>query len=336
VEDRIAPRAGERTNEFSPDAASASAISGDGGVPRHMLVVSHTGRQDSLDAAVQACHTLVAHGVTPVLKEDEYDDIVAQAPELAASAVLIQSVALTALELVIVLGGDGTILRAAEMVRGSSAPLLGVNLGHVGFLAESERDNLDNTIKRALARDYEVEERMTLAVRVKVAGEVVYDTWALNEATVEKASRERMLEVVIEVDGRPLSSFGCDGVVMSTPTGSTAYAFSAGGPVVWPSLDAMLLVPLSPHALFARPLVVGPDSVFAVEVLARTQGTGVLWCDGRRTHDLAPGARVVVRRSKVPVRLARLHHGPFTDRLVGKFNLPTSGWRGPAADGAQP
>jgi len=168
-----------------------------------------------------------------------------------------------------------------------------------------------------------------------VDSEVVYETWALNEATVEKASRERMLEVVIEVDGRPLSSFGCDGVVMSTPTGSTAYAFSAGGPIVWPSLDAMLLVPLSPHALFGRPLVVGPESVFAVEVLQRTQGTGVLWCDGRRSTDLPPGARVIVRRSPVPVRLARLHQGPFTDRLVGKFNLPTNGWRGPAdGDGA--
>ena len=147
-----------------------------------------------------------------------------------------------------------------------------MNLGHVGFLAESEREDLATTVERALARDYLVEERMTLSVRVKVNAEVVFETWALNEATVEKASRERMLEVVIEVDGRPLSSFGCDGVVMSTPTGSTAYSFSAGGPVVWPSLDAMLLVPLSAHALFARPLVVGPDSTFAVEVLDRAQG----------------------------------------------------------------
>jgi NAD+ kinase len=138
-----------------------------------------------------------------------------------------------------------------------------------------------------------------------------------------------MLEVVIEVDGRPLSSFGCDGLVMSTPTGSTAYSFSGGGPIVWPSLEVMLLVPLSAHALFARPLVVGPDSVFAVEVLDRTQGTGVLWCDGRRTWDLPRGARVIVRRSPLPVRLARLHLGPFTDRLVRKFNLPVSGWRGP-------
>ena len=167
---------------------------------------------------------------------------------------------------------------------------------------------------------------------MKVDSEVVYETWALNEATVEKASRERMLEVVIEVDGRPLSSFGCDGVVMSTPTGSTAYAFSAGGPVVWPSLDALLLVPLSAHALFARPLVVGPDSALAVEVLGRNMGTGVLWCDGRRAYDLPRGARVVVRRSPVPVRLARLSQGPFTDRLVKKFNLPVNGWRGPASE----
>lgn len=296
---------------------------------RHILVVAHTGRRASLASAMVVCRQLLDAGVVPVMDEFEHDDLVADAPGLAGIAVLGRQVELDELELVIVLGGDGTILRAAELVRGTSVPVLGVNLGHVGFLAESERDDLAATVQRALARDYLVEERMTLSVRVKVDDEVVYETWALNEATVEKASRERMLEVVIEVDGRPLSSFGCDGIVMSTPTGSTAYAFSAGGPIVWPSVDAMLLVPLSPHALFARPLVVGPESVFAVEVLDRTQGTGVLWCDGRRTHDLARGARVIVRRSPVPVRLARLHQGPFTDRLVRKFTLPTTGWRGP-------
>jgi NAD+ kinase len=298
--------------------------------PRHILVVAHTGRQDSLEAASTVCEQLIAAGAVPVLAAEERADLLAACPQLNGStAILGENVQATDLELVIVLGGDGTILRAAEIVRGCSAPLLGINLGHVGFLAESERDDLGEAVRRALLRDYLVEERMTLSVRVKVDHEVVYETWALNEATVEKASRQRMIEVIIEVDGRPLSAFGCDGVVLSTPTGSTAYSFSAGGPIVWPSLDALLLVPLSAHALFARPLVVGPDSSLAVEILARGDSTAVLCADGRRVHDLPPGARVVVRRSPVPVRLARLHSGPFTDRLVNKFNLPITGWRGP-------
>lgn len=295
---------------------------------RSILVVAHTGRAESLSAAVDVVHLLSAAGVTPVVDAESLDDL-REASGAGDLRVLGSDVEVGEIELVIVLGGDGTILRAAELARGGSAPLLGINLGHVGFLAESERDDLASAVGRALERDYLVEERMTLAVRVKLGSEVIYETWALNEATVEKASRERMLEVVIEVDGRPLSSFGCDGVVMSTPTGSTAYAFSAGGPIVWPSLDALLLVPLSAHALFARPLVVGPNSSLAVEVLDRTQGVGVLWCDGRRAVDLPRGARVVARRSPTPVRLARLHPGPFTDRLVNKFALPVHGWRGP-------
>ncbi len=298
---------------------------------RHFLVVSHTGREETLEAAVAVCRRLIADNVVPVIPEADRADVLAHDPDLKVR-ILGDGVSLAELELVIVLGGDGTILRAAEIARESSAPLLGINLGHVGFLAEAEREGLEESLRRALDRDYVIEERMTLGVRVKVDTEVVYETWALNEATVEKASRERMLEVVIEVDGRPLSSFGCDGVVMSTPTGSTAYSFSAGGPIVWPSLDALLLVPLSAHALFARPIVVGPDSVFADEVLDRTQGTGVLWCDGRRTSDLPRGARVIVRKSPNPVRVARLHQGPFTDRLVQKFNLPVTGWRGPIDD----
>ena len=299
---------------------------------RHILVVAHTGRAESLEAALEVCRKLVADGLVPVLPDDGHAQIVEAAPDLAGAAILDVDVQKNELELVIVLGGDGTILRAAELARGCSAPLLGVNLGHVGFLAESEREELGETVIRALAQDYLVEERMTLSVRVKLDGEVIYETWALNEASVEKANRERMLEVVIEVDGRPLSSFGCDGVVMSTPTGSTAYSFSAGGPVVWPSLDAMLLVPISAHALFSRPLVVGPESALAVEILERTPGGAVLWCDGRRTFELPPRARVVVRRSPVPVLLARLQQAPFTDRLVNKFALPVSGWRGPGGE----
>ena len=154
-----------------------------------------------------------------------------------------------------------------------------------------------------------------------------------------------MLDLVIEVDGRPLSRWGCDGVVFATPTGSTAYAFSAGGPVVWPEVEALLLVPISAHALFARPMVVSPRSVLAAEVIGATPGPRrdfsrrVLWCDGRRRVELDPGARVEVRRGSEPVLLARLRGAgavgegaeigaPFTDRLVAKFGLPVAGWRG--------
>ncbi len=300
---------------------------------RHLLVVAHTGRPDSLKAGIEVCRQLLADGITPVLSADDHTALLEAAPDLSAR-LLGADVAQHDLELVIVLGGDGTILRAAELARGCDAPLLGVNLGHIGFLAEAEREDLRATVERALAREYVVEERMTVSVRVKLDSEVVYETWALNEASVEKASRERSLEVAIEVDARPISTFGCDGVVMSTPTGSTAYSFSAGGPVVWPEVDALLMVPLSAHALFARPLVVGPDSALAVELLRRTPSTGVLWCDGRRTFDLPSGARVVVRRSPVPVRLARLSPRPFAERLVKKFALPVAGWRGPGSEAA--
>lgn len=296
---------------------------------RPILVVAHTGRSDSLAAAVHVCAQLEAGGAAPVFTADNRHDLLAHDASLADTAVLGEDVGVDDLVLAIVLGGDGTILRAAELVREAQTPLLGVNLGHVGFLAESERDDLTDTVRRALAGDYDVEERMTLQAHVIHEGEVIHSSWALNEASVEKASRERMLEVVVEVDGRPLSAFGCDGVVMSTPTGSTAYSFSAGGPVVWPDLEALLLVPLSAHALFARPIVTLPTSLLAVEVQGRTNVWGVLWCDGRRPFDVPPGARVEVARSPLPVRLARLHRAPFTDRLVGKFDLSVSGWRGP-------
>jgi NAD+ kinase len=290
-----------------------------------VLVLAHTGRPEAVAAAEDLLELLRRAGLRPTMLASELAELDA-AGEVGTVG---PDDAVDGAELVIVLGGDGTILRAAELVRDHPVPLLGVNLGHVGFLAESERDDLAETVERVASRRYTVEERMTLDVTVTVAGQVVATTWALNEATVEKASRERMLELVTEVDGRPVSTTGCDGVVMATPTGSTAYAFSAGGPVVWPEVDALLMVPLSAHALFARPLVVAPTSLLAVEVLRRTAGGGVLWCDGRRTVDLPPGARIEVRRGTVPVRLARLSTGPFTDRLVAKFELPVAGWRGP-------
>jgi NAD+ kinase len=230
-------------------------------------------------------------------------------------------------ELAVVFGGDGTILRAAEMCRGSGTPILGINLGHVGFLAEADVEDVHEVVRRVTARSWTVEERLTIDVQVTVGGDVVAQTWALNEASVEKASRERMVDLVVEIDARPVSRWGGDGVVCATPTGSTAYNFSAGGPVVWPEVHALLMVPISAHALFARPLVVSPDSTLAIEVVG-AQSSAVLWCDGRRSVDLPFGARVEVVRGHEPVRLARLHEAPFADRLVRKFDLPVQGWRG--------
>lgn len=300
---------------------------------RNILVVAHTRREDAVNACLETVEQLLAAGLTPVMTPEqlvELDEFLGtRNPLFAKARELGVEVPEQELELVMVLGGDGTILKAAEIVRETATPLMGINLGHVGFLAESEREGLSHAVSRVVDKDYLVKDRLTLDVKVLVAGKEVYRTWALNEATVEKSAAERMLEVVVEIDSRPLSSFGCDGVIMATPTGSTAYAFSAGGPVVWPSVEAILMVPLSAHALFARPLVISPRSLLAVEVLDRSAGTGVLWCDGRRTTDLPVGARVEVSRSSKSVRLARLRQGPFTNRLVKKFSLPVAGWRGP-------
>jgi NAD+ kinase len=290
---------------------------------RSVLIIVHTGRPEAVRSAQLVIERLTDAGISVRVLEDEAEEIGCTGLQVMPRT----EAAAEDAEMVMVLGGDGSLLRAAELARIPGTPLLGVNLGHVGFLAEAEWDDLAATVDRVVARRYDVEERMTIDVSVRRNGTVTATTWALNEATVEKAERERMLEVVAEIDGRPLSRWGCDGVVCATPTGSTAYAFSAGGPVVWPEVEAMLVVPISAHALFARPMVVSPRSVVAIEVLQDTP-RAVLWCDGRRTVDLPPGARVEVRRGAAPVRFARLHLTPFTDRLVTKFGLPVNGWRG--------
>jgi NAD+ kinase len=292
---------------------------------RRVLVVTHPGRADAAAVASDFCAQVTKAGMRVRLLEGEAEalDSWPGEPEVMAGAN-----AAAGCELIVVFGGDGTILRGAELARPTATPLLGVNLGHVGFLAEAEVDNMAFTVDRVVNRTYDVEERLTIEVEVFVDGESVARDWALNEASVEKAARERMLELVIEVDHRPLSRFGCDGVVCATPTGSTAYNFSAGGPIVWPQVSALLMVPISAHALFARPLVVSPESVLAIEVASAGAAHGVLWCDGRRMVQLERGARVEVRHGESPVRLARLHRAPFTDRLVRKFELPVTGWRG--------
>ncbi|MER5623002.1 NAD kinase [Streptosporangium amethystogenes] len=293
---------------------------------RVVLVTAHTGRPAAVDSARMVIQRFLDAGLTVRVLSAEADEIACAGADVVPAG----SAAVDDAEMMIVLGGDGSLLRAAEFARPAGVPLLGVNLGHVGFLAEAEVENLAVAVDSVVEGRYDVEERMTIEVTARLNGKLLADSWALNEATVEKS--ERMLEVVAEIDGRPLSRWGCDGVICATPTGSTAYAFSAGGPVVWPEVEALLLVPISAHALFSRPLVVSPRSRLALEVQTETAGA-VLWCDGRRRFDLPAGARVELRRAELPVRLARLHGledtgAPFTDRLVAKFDLPVQGWRG--------
>ncbi len=302
--------------------------------PRRVLLVGHTGRKDIGDLAVEFCRSLSRHGVLVRLPRADAEHLGID-PLDYDPALELSDAATDAgrdCELAVVLGGDGTILRAAELTHESATPLLGVNLGHVGFLAEAEPEDAEHTIDAIVHRRYAVEDRLTVEVTVHRDQELVARTFALNEASVEKAARQRMIDVMVGIDGHPLSRWGCDGVVCATPTGSTAYNFSAGGPIVWPTVDALLMVPLSAHALFARPMVVAPDSVLVIELMDRESATAVLWCDGRRTVELPPGARIEVRRGSTPVRLARLDPAPFTDRLVAKFGLPVQGWRRGTAD----
>ena len=300
---------------------------------REILLVPHFYRPDNISSAARAAHLLQEAGIRvrlldqgepgaeqPVDKDPVLNQLerVKPGPDAAAGC-----------ELVLVLGGDGTFLRAAGVARDQNLPVLGINLGHVGFLAEGEAESLETAIGQVVERNYTVEDRMTIDVQVRSAeGEEVGRGWALNELSVENIDRTRVLDAVLEIDFRPVSAFGCDGVLVSTPTGSTAYAFSAGGPVMWPALDAILVVPNNAHALFAKPLVVSPRSTVAIETEADSSAA-VAVMDGFRRIDMPAGSRVEVIRGSRPVRWVKLDRKPFTDRLVRKFQLPVSGWRGP-------
>ncbi|HEX2774777.1 MAG TPA: NAD kinase [Micromonosporaceae bacterium] len=289
---------------------------------RAALLVTHTGRRRSTEHARVVARDLIASGFEVRVIADEADDL-----HLPGVVPMRGFDAAEGVEIVFALGGDGTFLRAADLARPVKAPLLGINLGKVGFLAEAEIDDIDQAVRDVVSRNYTVDERLTVDVRAEMDGGCIVDSWALNEVSVEKGERAQMLELLVDVDGRPLSRYGCDGVVCATPTGSTAYAFSAGGPVVWPEVEALLLVPISAHSLFSRPLVTAPTSTLSITVDPFTT-YAVLCCDGRRVFDLPPGARVTVQRGALPVRIVRLKARTFTDRLVAKFVLPVEGWRG--------
>lgn len=302
---------------------------------RTVLLVVHTGRDEATETAHRVEKVLSDKGITLRALSAEAVDrgAVRSGPDdMRGRGVGIDLVdadprAAEGCELVLVLGGDGTFLRAAELARNVAIPVLGVNLGRIGFLAEAEGEAIDTVLEHVVAQNYRVEERLTLDVVVRQGGRIIDQGWALNEASLEKGPRLGVLGVVVEIDGRPVSTFGCDGVLVSTPTGSTAYAFSAGGPVLWPDLEAILVVPNNAHALFGRPMVTSPDAAIAIEVEAGGHDA-LVFCDGRREMPVPAGSRLEVTRCATPVKWARLDSAPFTDRLVSKFRLPVTGWRG--------
>ena len=288
---------------------------------RTVLLVVNTGRDEARETARKIGKTLAANGIGLRVLSSEAIDVGEQVQPVDGDGNLADGC-----ELVLVLGGDGTFLRAAELARDADIPVLGINLGRIGFLAEAEADSIDAILGHIVARDYRVEHRMTLDVVVSADGQVLYSGWALNEASLERAGHRGVLGVMVAIDGRPVSAFGCDGVLVSSPTGSTAYAFSSGGPVVWPDLEAIIVVPNNAHALFARPMVTNPNAVITVDV-DTDNPESVVVCDGRREAAVPAGARLQVTKCGTPLKWVRLDSAPFTDRLVRKFRLPVTSWR---------
>jgi NAD+ kinase len=234
------------------------------------------------------------------------------------------SYSLPAVEIAVVLGGDGTILRGAELTRERNIPLLGINIGHVGFMAEVIRPEISAVAMSVIDKSYGLDSRMVLAYEVIRSGKVIDTGWALNEVTVER-QHTTMVELFVQIDGRPLSRWGCDGLIASTPTGSTAYAFSAGGPVLWPEVEALVLLPISAHALFARPMVISPKSEIVVEIQS---DEALLSADALRKFPLTKGDQVRITRDASKILLSHIVATTFTDRIVAKFKLPVEGWRG--------
>ena len=297
---------------------------------RRVLVVTHTGRDSAVEVSNRLTKSLINAGIEVVVPDDDHRNPAARSISARRVGQRDGAAAASApetLELIVAVGGDGTILRASEYAYEDSIPLLGLNLGHVGFLAEAESDDVESVVDAVIAQSYRVEERMTLSVRLLRDETVMWQDWALNEAAVSKREAEGMIDLLLEVDGRPLSRWGCDGVVVATPTGSTAYTWSLGGPVVWPEVRALLVAPISAHALFARSLVVDPGGEVALEMSPSSQNAEI-WCDGQRSFAVLPGDRVELTAAERPFRFARLREADFTDRLVAKFRLPVDGWRG--------
>ncbi|GAA1694173.1 NAD kinase [Glycomyces endophyticus] len=293
--------------------------------PGRVLVVTHPLREDVAELAEKLAAALRSAGVAVRIITGEMRTLNRPEALLVVGDGADEERGDVA-DLVLALGGDGTVLRSAKLAAKADVPLLGVNFGKVGFLAEAEIGELETVVSRLLEGDYCVEERTALVVEATGTDGELHRSWAFNDIAVEKAEPARMLELFIEIDGTRISRYGCDGVAVASPTGSTAHAMSAGGPVVWPDVDALVVVPMNAHALFAKPMVVHSSSEIRIGV--ESVGTeGALIADGKELTRLTAGSTVAIRRSERPVRLVRMSGQPFASRLVSKLSLPVDGWR---------
>jgi NAD+ kinase len=279
-------------------------------VVKSVLLVTHPTRPEAISTANELTKLLTGKqiNVFATIKTDGANDFKAT----------------DQIDLAVVLGGDGTMLRAAEIFRGKQVPILGINLGHVGFLAEIERPSLSEIVDAIVSGTFSIEERMSLNYQLLRGGKIIQSGWALNEVLVERNDHQ-MIDLFVQIDHRPLSRWWCDAVICATPTGSTAYAYSAGGPVVWPEVDALVLLPLAAHALFSKPMVVSPKSEIAIDL---ESDSADLNADGIRRTKLQKNDRIVLTSDKEDILLAHIKPATFTDRIVAKFKLPVEGWRG--------
>jgi NAD+ kinase len=284
-------------------------------------LVVHAGREDSVTVARRAAESLLEYGASVVVTRPSEPDEIHPALLGPVAVPVEPDDFATGLDLAMSLGGDGTFLRAAHLCRDEGVPVLGVNLGRLGFLAEVEVEHLETALHVIRDQRYAVEDRATLDVSIHAPdGRCIDQGWALNEVSIEKTARQRLLHMEVHIDDTMFARVSADALVVATPTGSTAYALSAGGPILSPSLDGTLVVPVAPHSLFDRTVVAGPSEEVRVDLLA-DQAPALISCDGRQPVQLDPGGTIRARGGGRPVRIARTHEPDFYRLVREKFGL---------------
>jgi NAD+ kinase len=261
-----------------------------------------------IEAAGHRAHLVVA---------DTLDGAVADLP---ASQMRVEH-AVASADLVMSFGGDGTFLRAARLARDADVPVIGVNVGRLGFLAEIDPEELELALPLLLRGDAELELRSTLEARLlDPSGAVTDELWALNDVAVEKVARQRLVRLEVSIGTTAFANVAADAVIVATSTGSTAYALSAGGPIVTPALDAILVVPVAPHSLFDRTVVAHPSDTVTIR-LADDQEGALVSVDGQDPRQMLPGGRVEVVGGARPVKVARVGPPDFFGRVRRTFRL---------------